>query len=156
MPIGSIIVWSLDSMPTGSDSGKWLECNGQAIDSSAYPQLAGLMSNVPNYQGVFLRGYGSQYSYHYGTILHSSQNLGQLQGDSLRPIYGQMVGLGQSLNGSSLSGAFYYQNAKNNMLGLGDTDGDNNTVYFDVSKVTPVDNEIRPVNKAVKYLIKAK
>ena len=36
-----------------------------------YPELAGLIGwNVPNYQGVFLRGYGGQTSYHYGAVEH--------------------------------------------------------------------------------------
>ena len=44
-----------------------------------YPELVGLIGwNVPNYQGVFLRGYGSQTSYHYGAVGHWSAGLGEL------------------------------------------------------------------------------
>lgn len=112
------------------------------------------MSYTPNYSGVFLRGVGGVASYHYGAVWHSSTALGTLQGDSIRPIYGSAWGLGQSSGGSSLSGAFYY-NVTNNQLGMGNTDYDNSTLSFDVSRVTPVDNEIRPVNISVRYLIKA-
>ena len=45
-----------------------------------YPELVGVVGgNVPNYQGVFLRGYGGQTSYHYGAIGHWSAGLGELQ-----------------------------------------------------------------------------
>ena len=41
-----------------------------------YPELIALIgSNVPNYQGVFLRGYGGQTSYHYGAVGHWSAGL---------------------------------------------------------------------------------
>ena len=48
---------------------------------SVYPELFGVVGgNVPNYQGVFLRGYGGQTSYHYGAVGHWSAGLGELQG----------------------------------------------------------------------------
>ena len=54
---------------------------------SVYPELAALIGwNVPNYQGVFLRGYGGQTSYHYGAVGHWSAGLGELQGDGIREI----------------------------------------------------------------------
>ena len=41
-----------------------------------YPELvARIGATVPNYQGVFLRGYGSQTSYHYGVVGHWSAGL---------------------------------------------------------------------------------
>ena len=46
-----------------------------------YPELVEPIGwNVPNYQGVFLRGYGGQTSYHYGAVGHWSAGLGELQG----------------------------------------------------------------------------
>ena len=52
-----------------------------------YPELVALIGwNVPNYQGVFLRGYGAQTSYHYGAVGHWSAGLGELQGDGIREI----------------------------------------------------------------------
>ena len=66
-----IVAWTLSSNP----SNNYLECNGQAVDSSKYPKLYALMHNVPDYRGVFLRGLGG-----------NSAALGALQGDAIRNI----------------------------------------------------------------------
>ena len=90
-----------------------------------YPELVALIGwNVPNYQGVFLRGYGGQTSYHYGAVGHWSAGLGELQGRS------------QWMNdaGWAQSGA----------------------MNFYASRSTPVVGEVRPVNRAVRYLIRAR
>ena len=56
-----------------------------------YPELVALIGwNVPNYQGVFLRGYGGQTSYHYGAVGHWSVESGELQGDTIRNITGDI------------------------------------------------------------------
>jgi hypothetical protein len=156
VPIGTVIAWPLAVLPSGSDKDKWLECNGQAIDATKYPKLAALMSYTPNYAGVFLRGYGSQYSYHYGTVLHSSAALGALQGDAAREIQGEFNSNINNLSCRFASGAF--------LIGANISDGDGYTgaygetyrLKFSSSYTTPVSNENRPVNVAVKYLIKAK
>lgn len=146
-----MISWPLATLPTGSESGKWLECNGQVINSSLYPKLSALMSNVPDFQGVFLRGYGSQYSNHFGTVLHSSSSLGALQGDSIRNITGRLP----DRNYNWWEGAFTADLSTTTQNG-GTVEAGGHFGIFDVSRVTPVTNEIRPVNKAVRYLIKAK
>ena len=90
-----------------------------------YPELVALIGwNVPNYQGVFLRGYGGQTSYHYGAVGHWSAGLGELQGDDWK--YG---GTGNTYWGG---------------------------IDFYASRVTPVAGEVRPVNRAVRYLIRAR
>ena len=59
IPVGTVITWPSNSWP--SDADKWLECNGQSISSAVYPELVALIGgNIPNYQEVFLRGYGGQ------------------------------------------------------------------------------------------------
>lgn len=158
IPIGTVIIWPVATNPIGSDV--WLECNGQS--TSAYPALAAIVgATVPNYQGTFLRGYGSQPSTHYGMVLHSSGNLGELQGDSIRNITGTFllnIPSGDGTNaGFTLNptGAFYL-----NMTSARYVGGDiflNNTggAAFDASRVVPTANENRPINKAVRYLIKA-
>ena len=47
-----VVAWTLSVNP----SDNYLECNGQAVDSSKYPKLYALMHNTPDYRGVFLRG----------------------------------------------------------------------------------------------------
>lgn len=74
IPVGTVITWPSNSWP--SDRDNWLECNGQSISSAVYPELVAVVGgNVPNYQGVFLRGYGGQTSYHYGAVGHWSAGL---------------------------------------------------------------------------------
>lgn len=52
-----------------------------------YPELVRVVgSTVPDYQGVFLRGYRGQISYHYGAVGHLSAGLGELQGDAIRKL----------------------------------------------------------------------
>ena len=92
MPIGTVIAWPLGSAPLGLHDDHWLECNGQEVNKSKYPRLAELMSNVPDYQGMFLRGLGNQsYSQYNGvnvgtSTTYSSGGLGATQGDAIRNI----------------------------------------------------------------------
>ena len=84
------MAWPAEETPTSG--GVWLECNGQAIDAK-YQRLRELVGDhTPNYQGVFLRGYGSQtiantfqgWVYGYGKQTFSSEKLGSVQTDSTR------------------------------------------------------------------------
>ena len=154
IPVGTVITWPSNSWP--SDRDNWLECNGQSISSAVYPELVGVVgSRVPDYRGIFLRGQGSQTSTHYGTVTHSSAALGQLQGDGIRTIWGTFVGgdwSGHNNQGGS-SGAFW----PSGNAGVQEGNRCDQIRYsFDVSRVTPVVGEVRPVNRAVRYLIRAR
>ncbi len=151
IPVGTVIAWPSASWP--SDASNWLECNGQAISSTIYPALVALVgSRVPDYRGIFLRGYGSQVSTHYGTVTHSSGSLGALQGDAIRNMKGRVVA-NPSRGGSSPSGPFY--DSTEGWNNHTDT-GSSGTIWFDASRATPTAVEIRPVNRSVRYLIRAK
>ena len=60
-PIGGIIIWHTDSIPAG-----WLECVGQTIQSSAYPDLVRVLSGsdiaqsvtLPDMRGIIPAGVG--------------------------------------------------------------------------------------------------
>lgn len=71
-----------------------LEIKAQQVLSTflpVYPELAALVGYyIPNYAGVFLRGYGGQTSYHYGAVGHWSVESGELQGDTIRNITGDI------------------------------------------------------------------
>lgn len=54
VPVGTIIAWPVATNP--EDMENWLECNGQTVSQSAYPELFALMSAVPDLRGQFLRG----------------------------------------------------------------------------------------------------
>ena len=79
-----------------------------------YPELVALIGwNVPNYQGVFLRGYGGQTSYHYGAVGHWSAGLGELQGDGIREIWGELSYLPRSRDGEvGQSGSLAFWNGE--------------------------------------------
>ena len=151
IPVGTVITWPSNSWP--SDRDNWLECNGQSISSAVYPELVALVgSRVPDYQGIFLRGHGSQTSTHYGTVTHSSAGLGVLQGDAIRNMKGRVVA-NPARRESSPTGPFYDSGEGwNNHT---DT-GSSGTIWFDASRATPTAQEIRPVNRAVRYLVRAR
>lgn len=158
VPIGTIIIWPVSNMPDNK-SGIWLECNGQSCE--AYPKLVAVLKSnyVPDYQGIFLRGDGSQYSYHYGTVLHSSAAIGTLQGDTIRNIYGNMQGSHSGVVGIWDSGNGAFNTFSSGRRSVAPTDDYFSFVStgmsFNSSRVVPTANENRPINKAVKYLIKA-
>ena len=138
LEVGMVIAWTLATNPSDS----YLECNGQAVDGSKYPKLYTLMHNTPDYRGVFLRGLGG-----------NSASLGELQGDAIRNITGS-TGIFTSQGWPTSSGALFTKAS-----GDGDNGGRSNEghiIYFDASRVVPTAEENRPINKAIRYFIKAK
>ena len=122
-----------------------------------YPELVALIGwNVPNYQGVFLRGYGGQNSYHYGAVGHWSAGLGELQGDGIREISASFSTGGQHGIGGA-SGSFGVTGGQGYDWKYGGTGSHYwGGIDFYASRVTPVVGEVRPVNRAVRYLIRAR
>ena len=122
-----------------------------------YPELVALIGwNIPNYQGVFLRGYGGQTSYHYGAVGHWSAGLGELQGDGIREISASFSTGGQHGIGGA-SGSFGVTGGQGYDWKYGGTGNSYwGGIDFYASRVTPVVGEIRPVNRAVRYLIRAR
>jgi hypothetical protein len=156
IPVGTVITWPSNSWP--SDRDNWLECNGQSISSAVYPELFGVVGgNVPNYQGVFLRGYGGQTSYHYGAVGHWSAGLGELQGDGIREIWGELSYLPRSRDGEvGQSGSLAFWNEGRNQWMNDAGKAPSGAMNFYASRSTPVVGEVRPVNRAVCYLIRAR
>ena len=147
LPIGTIMPWASTSNP---DDGTWLECNGQSC--SAYPELVAVLgrATVPDYRGVFLRGYGSRTSSHYGTVTHQSGALGELQGDAIRNITGNVATSMSYADGKLFQMSYVIRTFDR------DGGGPVNATSFDASRVIPTANENRPINMAVRYFIKAK
>lgn len=157
VPVGTVITWASANNP--NENGTWLECNGQSC--TAYPELVRVLGTdtVPDYRGVFLRGLGSVTSTHYGTVQHQSNGLGELQGDAIRDIYGQFVV-------DDLVGSGTYHNTSHNGVFKAvasaryDAESSDKTwtgfwLKFDAGYVVPTSNEDRPINRAVRYFIKA-
>jgi hypothetical protein len=57
-PIGTVVMWATTTIPAG-----WLELNGQAINATAYPELAALFpgGNLPDLRGGFPRMWGPEH-----------------------------------------------------------------------------------------------
>ena len=168
VPIGTVITWASANNPT--ENGVWLECNGQSC--SSYPELAKVLgaNTVPDYRGVFLRGLGSVNSSHYGSVTHQSGTLGELQGDAIRNITGCMGSdttqvwefnecITSADNPQNFIGAFRMGPTKSYVTWSGNVNVLGNYapqyIDFDASRVVPTANEIRPINRAVRYFIRA-
>lgn len=146
IPVGTIISWPVAQNPAdwqNSDgSYNWLECNGQSISKTVYPELFALMGGqVPDLRGLFLRGHGG-----------NSAELGVKQGDAIRNIAGQMGYRVFSDGGES--GPFY--GWVDHYFGIGSGGYGKRSVFFDASRVVPTAKENRPVNVAVRYLVRAR
>jgi hypothetical protein len=164
MPIGAIVSCPVakckgEDATTAEGVPKWLECNGQAINAATYPKLNALIGlKVPDLRGLFLRGLGSQsHTQNNGSTVgntatqHQSAALGVVQGDATRNISGQHP---DDAYVTSLSGAFYLGSTWNRRESASGR-GRSSDILFQSSRVVPTANENRPVNMAVRYLIRA-
>ena len=109
---------------------------------------------MPDLRGLFLRGHGSQASAHYGVVTHQSGALGVVQGDAIRNITGGFRADTGAQGWAGAWGAF----VNTGFIGQGDTGQSvpEIAVYsFDASRIVPTAAENRPVNVAVRYLIRA-
>ncbi len=113
---------------------------------------------MPDYRGIFLRGYGSlSYAQLNGTLngvtttTYTSSALGVIQGDAIRDIYGSSGAASDDYTAPS-SGVFIRDHG-----GFEAANGGWATwgISFFASRVVPTANENRPINKSVRYLIKA-
>ncbi len=170
IPVGTVVAWPVTTNP--SDWDNWLECNGGSISASSYPKLVEILTGsssaatatLPDYRGLFLRGYG--YVAHQQTngsvngttmTLHVSAGLGVVQGDAIRDIYGTLpVGDAWGSSSNNTIGGVFGWATPEIYPGFAQTDSSNVLSYFQASRVVPTASEIRPVNKAVRYLIRAR
>ena len=141
VPVGTIISWPVATDPEDMDN--WLECNGQSISQSVYPELFALVgTNVPDLRGLFLRGHGG-----------NSAALGQTQGDAIRNITGSLGRLPSAIGGDATGPFYTSRNANDGGLYPSNTA---RYVDMDISRVVPTASENRPVNRAVRYLIRVR
>ena len=105
IPVGTVITWPSSSWPPDADN--WLECNGQAINSTVYPELVGVIgSRVPDYRGRFLRGLQSGHSVGQ-TVANSIKSHNHTQPTHTHSFSGQLVStaLSGTAGGQSFSSA---------------------------------------------------
>ena len=109
----------------------------------AYPELFALVGGrVPDFRGLFLRGVGG-----------NSAGLGVTQGDAIRNIYGTIAGYNGGIR--AMGGAFA-PGWNENAASAGNTFNIPCGVQFDASRIVPTAEENRPVNTAVRYLVRAR
>ena len=152
IPVGTIIAWPVAQNPAdcqNSDgSYNWLECNGQSISQTVYPELFALMGgHTPDLRGLFLRGHGG-----------NSAGLGEQQGHAMRDISASgniSVGFGGYLSGSGIFKPVGSHKVTV-IRGTWDNNWSSTNYGLDLSAGgVPVANEVRPDNQAVRYLIRA-
>lgn len=102
--VGTIIPRMSEKFASEYEARQYLLCDGSTFDTTKYKRLYQVLgtNKLPNLQGVFLRGYGTQGDY-------SSGQLGQVQGDAMRKIYGDIptVQHGDSIFGTYTPGALF-------------------------------------------------
>jgi hypothetical protein len=156
VPVGTVVAWPASSNP--EDAENWLECNGQS--TTGYPELAAIVGpTVPNYQGLFLRGHGSQVadSGGYGAVNHASGALGAVQGDAIRNLYGNLPADIAAMAVLNKETGVFHDEGVINEGDSGQSGYPEVRIFsFNASRVVPTATENRPVNMAVRYLIRAK
>ena len=168
IPVGTIISWPVAQNPADwqnpDGSYNWLECNGQTISQTAYPELFALMGGkVPDLRGLFLRGYGSQAHFQNNgstvgvtSTTHSSGELGQVQGDALRKINGFVSGQNAGFI-DNFGGVFSIGELTQGYEGSTIRPNYKSDDFFlDTSRVVPTAQEVRPANTAVRYLVRSR
>lgn len=151
VPIGTVIAWASSKNPS---DGTWLECNGQSC--AAYSELSAVLgkTTVPDYRGVFLRGLGFRVN---NGINHQSAALGVFQNMAFpETMSGKFCAV--NTGGPAPTGPFkqigsYADYGLQDNTGFGS--GFNKQIEFNLSNSVPTANELRPVNIAVRYFIKA-
>jgi hypothetical protein len=128
-----------------------------------YPELFVLVgATVPDYRGLFLRGYGSQvHVKENGSTVgvtattHVSGALGTVQGDAIRNVSGVTHHAQASIGPDHISTWAYIDWPGRGSSAAGFSGWNEGGIKLDLSKGTPTAAEIRPVNMAVRYLIRA-
>jgi len=122
-------------------------------------------AEATEYRGLFLRGHGSvSHTKNNGSTIgstattHASGNVGAIQGDAIRNISGAFwdFPIQNGLTQAATTGVFASPGILSNTQYAPTSNSavhhDSDGVKFVASRVTPTANEIRPVNKAVKYI----
>ena len=82
IPVGTVVTWPSGANPDMQNPDgtyNWLECNGQSISQTVYPELFAVIGGkVPDYRGLFLRGQGG-----------NSEALGTVQNYAMPESYGK-------------------------------------------------------------------
>lgn len=155
IPPGAVMSFAMSAAPIG-----WLACDGSAVSRTEYAGLFAAVGtiygvgnnsttfNIPNLQGQFVRGLTTNQSTASRDPLSATRVLGNVQGDAIRNITGNLGSTVEWVNGSgAFRSVFERPGLAAGGYGLWDKD-------FDASRVVPTAPENRPVNIALLYCIK--
>ncbi len=156
-PAGSINYFANAAAPRG-----YLECNGQSVSITVYPELfaaigylyggGGAVFQVPDLRGEFLRSFDDGRGVDAGRIIGSSQT------DAGRNVTGGVNSCEDAAGGTVLSGAFTSYSSQYTMCwSTGCNNGTIGTAVLDASSVWGAQhtaNEFRPRNVALLPCIK--
>jgi hypothetical protein len=153
VPVGAVVAWPVALNPT--DAEFWLECNGQS--TAGYPELTAVVgANVPDLRGKFIRGLGG-----------SSAGLGVAQADAGRNITGSFMADNTQryempgYAGHAPNGAFAQaQDVQGfDLVNYPSASPLGGWINLDASRswgASHTASEFRPINMAVRYLIRAR
>lgn len=147
VPIGTVIAWPYATLPS---DGNWLECNGQYVNASIYPDyVARFGTTTPDYRGLFLRGRGGKAAA-LNTLQAEAVNVPKTAGNMLR-IDGVSKGeyYTDKLGQYNMGNVHFRTGSSNTAIGPGD--GLDLPIEFESPAV-----ETRPANKSVVYIIRVK
>ena len=151
IPVGTVVTWPSGANPDMQNPDgtyNWLECNGQSISQTVYPELFAVIGGkVPDYRGLFLRGQGG-----------ASDALGTVQNYAMPDSYGKGWFVGSLFKSPSSSADGKVFSAGNGTYIDGGGGGKTliTTFRFNLAGDTPTANEVRPINTAVRYFIRAR
>ena len=134
-----------------SEQAKWMVrnvCQANPSIRTAYPELFAVIGGkVPDYRGLFLRGQGG-----------ASDALGTVQNYAMPDSYGKGWFVGSLFKSPSSSADGKVFSAGNGTYIDGGGGGKTliTTFRFNLAGDTPTANEVRPINTAVRYFIRAR
>ena len=157
MFLGEVKTLCYPYLPQVPEGFEIVPCDGRALGKTAYSELYQIIGgtfgstdttfNIPDYRGLFLRGFGAGQKYDAGRVL------GHIQQSGAPNITGTF---GQNPN-TAKSGCFYHSGGGENIR---DGQYSNSGVTFDASRSSSVYQngltEGRPINQAVYYIIRIK
>lgn len=147
-PVGTVVIWGQNKIPDG-----WLELNGQS--TAGYPDLVDVYgANLPDLRGNFIRGFGG-----------NSSALNSFQVESMKSHGHTASFVGNALpphthTGTTMSGTEAHGNGDNEAA----NDNYHHQTISSVSAGTPTgtitvatsgESEVRPINVAMKFIVKA-
>ena len=178
IPVGTVVTWPSGANPADMQNPdgtyNWLECNGQSISQTVYPELFAVIGGkAPDYRGLFLRGYGEQsHTQNNGSMVgntattHKSGELGKVQGDAIRDPGDEASssllhtatagdeGFGLRCEGPICDGEEIMSRRVDQWAINRDVSMPRINILKGIQQ--PFGNEIRPVNTAVRYFIRAR